>query len=74
MIICGGIKNEKFIDVIELVIGLDEDEDGRKIKLEILESMDIKFKRGNQKDRNDDLYEMDIQVVEYKEIVQVILF
>lgn len=74
MIICGGIKNEKFIDVIELVIGLDEDEDGRKIKLKILESMDIKFKRGNQKDRNDDLYEMDIQVVEYKEIVQVILF
>lgn len=44
MIICGGIKNEKFI---ELVIGLDEDEDGRKIKLKILESMDIKFKRGN---------------------------
>lgn len=74
MIICGGIKKEKFIDVIELVIGLDEDEDGRKIKLKILESMDIKFKRGNQKDRNDDLYEMDIQVVEYKEIVQVILF
>lgn len=72
MIICGGIKNEKFIDVIELVIGLDEDEDGRKIKLKILESMDIKFKRGNQKDRNDDLYEMDIQVVEYREIVQVI--
>lgn len=72
MIICGGIKNEKFIDVRELVIGLDEDEDGRKIKLKILESMDIKFKRGNQKDRNDDLYEMDIQVVEYREIVQVI--
>lgn len=72
MIICGGIKNEKFVDVIELVIGLDEDEDGRKIKLKILESMDIKFKRGNQKDRNDDLYEMDIQVVEYREIVQVI--
>lgn len=72
MIICGGIKNEKFIDVIELVIGLDEDEDGRKIKLKILESMDIKFKRGNQKDRNDDLYKMDIQVVEYREIVQVI--
>lgn len=72
MIICGGMKNEKFIDVIELVIGLDEDEDGRKIKLKILESMDIKFKRGNQKDRNDDLYEMDIQVVEYREIVQVI--
>lgn len=72
MIICGGIKNEKFIDVIELVIGLDEDEDGRKIKLKILKSMDIKFKRGNQKDRNDDLYEMDIQVVEYREIVQVI--
>lgn len=47
MIICGGIKNEKFIDVRELVIGLDEDEDGRKIKLKILESMDIKFKRGN---------------------------
>lgn len=72
MIIYGGIKNEKFIDVIELVFGLDEDEDGRKIKLKILESMDIKFKRGNQKDRNDDLYEMDIQVVEYREIVQVI--
>lgn len=73
MIICGGIKNEKSTDVIELATGSDEDEDGRKTKSKIPESMDTKFKRGNQKDRNDDLYEMDTQVVEHKETVQVTL-
>lgn len=73
IIIGGGIKNEKSTGVIELATESDEDEDGRKTKSKIPESMDTKFMRGNQKDRNvfDDLYEMDTQVVEHKETVQV---
>lgn len=73
MINGGGIKNEKSTGVIELATGSDEDEDGRKTRSKIPESMDTKFMRGNQKDRNvfDDLCEMDTQVVEHNGKVQV---
>lgn len=73
MINGGAIKNEQSTGTIELANVSDSDEDGRRTKSKIPESMDTKVKTGNQKDRNvfEDLYEIDTQVVEHKGKVQV---